>query len=191
VVLHFPVFNDAAMPVVGVFAEANIRHNQQIQIGAANRLDRALHDTIRRIGFGAERIFFFRDAEQNNSRNAKLLHLAALLKKSVDRLLRDAGHRSNRIPDIFARAHEHRIDESARRQARFSRQGANRFAAPQPSRSGYRKTHTALAFESHLDEKRPPTPSAMDAAVASAATMPTGKPASRNAADVTGPAAAS
>ena len=153
IVLHFPVFDDSAMPMVRVFAEAHVRHHQQIQIRAANRLDGALHDAIRRIRLRAERIFFFRNAEQNNSRNAKLLHFAAFLKKRVDRLLRDARHRSDRIPDIFARAHEHRIDESMRRQARLARQGANRFAAPQPARPGYRKTHTALAFESVLGEK--------------------------------------
>ena len=51
-------------------------------------------------------IFFIRYPKQNNSRNSELLHFTAFLQKSVDRLLRDPGHRSDGLNSIPARSYE-------------------------------------------------------------------------------------
>ena len=58
--------------------------------------------TIRRpLRLGAARVLIFRNAEQNDSRNSELFDFAAFLEKCVNRLLRYARHRTDRISHVF------------------------------------------------------------------------------------------
>src|SRR5882672_6285615 len=190
IVFHFAVFNDAAMPVVRVFAQTYISHDQQVQLGAANRFDGPLDHSVGRPGLASSRILLLRDAEQNDSRNAKLLDLAAFLEKFVHRLLRDTGHRADRIPHASPGTNKHRVKEALRRKPRFARQRSDRFAAPQAPRADYGKTHEDLIWDAVAGEKCFTIAAAIDSSVASGASIATRKPAFRRALAVTGPTAA-
>ena len=47
VIRHFSVLDDAAVAVIGVFAQADVGNDQQFQIGLSNALDGALHHALR------------------------------------------------------------------------------------------------------------------------------------------------
>src|SRR5258708_22855792 len=100
------------MAVVGVLAQTDVSHDQQVQLGLANGFNGALNHSVVGIRLSAARIFFLRDAKQNNSGNAKLLDLAAFFEKFIHRLLRDAGHRADWIPYTLPWTNEHRINQT-------------------------------------------------------------------------------
>ena len=82
------------MSVIGVLAQANVGHHQQVQIRFAHRFDGPLHHAVGGVGFRSQRVFFSGNAEQDHSGNAELFHFAAFLEKRVHRLLRNSRHRA-------------------------------------------------------------------------------------------------
>ena len=68
IVQNLAVLDHAAVAVAGVFAEANIGDDEQIELGLANRFDRALHRAGRGGRFRAGFVLVFRQAEENHRR---------------------------------------------------------------------------------------------------------------------------
>src|SRR5260370_9958699 len=145
VICHFTVLDDAAVPMVGVFAEAHVRYDKKFQICLANRFNGALHYAIGTERTGTTCVLGFRQSEKNDPEDPKRPHLTALLHNLIDGLLMDAWHRADFLADLGTRAHEHRVNEARCAQARLSNQAAKRLAPPQTPRPMGGKTHTFFA----------------------------------------------
>ena len=84
VVIHVVVLDEAAVAVAGVFAVADVGHDQQVGGFAADGADGALHDAIVVIGAGRHFVLRFRQAEQDHAADAERMHFGALLHQFVD-----------------------------------------------------------------------------------------------------------
>ena len=71
VVLHLPCLNDAAMPVVCVFAEANVGDDEQGWHCILNRADCLLDNSIVGVCLGTQRVLFLRDSKQDGAGNTE------------------------------------------------------------------------------------------------------------------------
>src|SRR6266849_4141702 len=179
--------------MVRVFAEANVRNDKKFQFCFANRFNGALDHTLGAEGTGAAWVLGFGQSEKNNAGNSQRLHLAALLHNLIDRLLMDAGHGVDFQAHLYARAHEHRIDEARCSKARLSNKAAQRFVPPQTPRPLGRETHALFAPACAcftVAAKCSSNASTTAAAVMSPANTMRWTPASRKAFAVTGPTAA-
>ena len=87
VVGDFTVFDDAAVAVVGVFAEADVGDDDEIEIRFADGFDGALDDAVCAGGAGAGGVFRFGKAEENDAGDAELFDFAAFFDELVDGLL--------------------------------------------------------------------------------------------------------
>ena len=70
VIIDVTVFDNAAVAMVGVFAQTDVGHNQKAGNLFFDSADRLLHDAGVRIGLRAHGIFVFGNAEKNNCRDA-------------------------------------------------------------------------------------------------------------------------
>ncbi len=81
-----------AMPVTGVFAEADIGHDDHFGEFAFDGAYRPLDDSLRRKIFQPDGVFFRRDAKEDDRRNADLEGGARLADGFFDGELGNAGH---------------------------------------------------------------------------------------------------
>src|SRR5262249_36629796 len=124
IVGDFIVFDDAAMAMVGVFAEANIGDDQQAQFRLANGFDGALHNAVFSQRTCTSRVFRFRESEKDHPGDAEVLDFAAIFGNAVGRLLEYAGHGTDLLSDAAAWADKHWIDKACGGEARFANQSA-------------------------------------------------------------------
>ena len=67
----FAVFDDAAVAVVGVFAEADIGDDDEVELGFADGFDGALNDAFLLAASLCRRVFRFGETEENDAGDAK------------------------------------------------------------------------------------------------------------------------
>ena len=84
--------HDAAMPVAHVFAQANIRDDEQIGQFFFEKADGLLNDSILRISTGRAFVFAIWNAEQQHRRNTKRMCASCLTQQFIRRKLEHAGH---------------------------------------------------------------------------------------------------
>ena len=116
IVGHFAVFDDAAMAVVGVFAQANIG-DDQTDFSLALRMASMARCTTPSAAMraGAARIFLLGQPEQNHARNAERFDFAAFFDNLIGGLLKHAGHGADFLAHFLPGADKHRIDQALRR----------------------------------------------------------------------------
>ena len=139
-----PLDEHAAVAVVGVLAQADVGDHHQVGQRLLDRAHRARHDAVVAVRLRAGRVLLLRNAEQDHRRDAEIAHRAALLHRLVDRQLRDARHRADRLRHPRARHDEQRQDELVDAQPRLAHHAAQRLVAPQPARSIGREFHQRL-----------------------------------------------
>src|SRR5271156_4073018 len=108
------------MPVAHVFTQANVRQDDQVQLGLSYRFNRTLHSSICVVSLRSKFILVLGQAKKNYGRDPQVRDFAALLDDLIYRLLTDARHGADFGANVFARASEHRIDESARCETRLA-----------------------------------------------------------------------
>src|SRR5207245_1192862 len=192
VVGHFAVLNDAAVTMVRVFAETNIRNHKEFQFCCPNRFNGALYHAMSAEGTRAARIFRFRQSKENNAGNPQPLHLPAFFHDLISGLLMNARHGADFLPHLRPRTYKHRIDEPGRREACLTRQATQGFGPSQSPRTMGGETHRCFAPAGAcftIPAKCSSSASMTDAAVVSLATTMRRTPASRRALAVTGPTA--
>ncbi len=132
------IFDHAAVPVAGVFAEADIGNHQQIQFRLANRLHRTLHrDHARSAASLASASLFSGRPKRNHAGIPRSGDFAAFLHNLIDRLLKNSRHRTHFVAHFGARAGKHRVDHAAHR----------KFAFRAPARAALRCAAIAAADE--------------------------------------------
>src|SRR5579859_6045637 len=187
------------MAMAGVLAKADVCDHHQIELGAPNALNGALHHAAGRRSLRPALIFVFRYAEKHDRGNSQPLDFAALLHQLIGGLLVDSGHGTNFHARALARPDKHRVDEATRGEARFARHAPQGLGTAQPPRSLGWKCHAASSYRAGVPRlsrlvssavKWRSSPATKDAVVASSASIATGSPAPRIAPAVTGPTAA-
>jgi hypothetical protein len=125
----------AAVPVVGVLAEAHVGDEHEAGGGAANRLQRPRHDAVGAGRTAAARILALRDAEEEDRGYPEIGQAAALLRRPIDGQLGHARHRVDRLLDAPARHDEQRLHELFDRDTRLAHEAPERLAPPQAPRA--------------------------------------------------------
>jgi hypothetical protein len=129
----------AAVPVLGVLAEADVGPQRQGRQLPAERGQRARHRAGRIPGGRPLGVLAVRQAEQDDARHAGGLQVAALLHDHVHAHLRALRHGRDVAPDAFAAAHEQRGDEIVGAEARLADEAPHRVGAAQAPRAMDRK----------------------------------------------------
>jgi hypothetical protein len=123
------------MPVVGIFAQTDIRHHHHFGNVPFNRPDRLLNDPVIGKVLQPKRIFLRRDAEQNHGRDSQAESGFRFAHGFIDRQLGNSRHRADLRPP-GAVPHEQRIDEITGIQFRFAHHRAQAGRSPQTARAG-------------------------------------------------------
>jgi len=135
VIQNFSVGNNSAMTVRHVFAQAHVRDDEQRRQFFFQQPHCLLHDAVPGERAGRRRIFFFRNAEQQNRRHAERVRRRRLAHNFVRRQLEHAGHGGDGAAQFFAAAREQRQHELLDAQARFANEFPQRGRRPQPARA--------------------------------------------------------
>src|SRR5207249_5684875 len=132
IVVDLAVLHDAAVAVVGVHAEADVDHEDEPRRRLADGPERARDDAARIGGAAAARVLPLRHAEEDDGRHAQVPEAPAFLGRAIDRALRDARHRPDRLLDPTAGNDEERLHELRRVDVRLPYQAAERLSPAQP-----------------------------------------------------------
>ena len=76
--------NEAAMAVVGILAQAHIGDHRQFRHLVLDRAGGPLDNAVFGVGLGAQGVFFRRDTEKNNCRDAQGEGLSGYLDQVVN-----------------------------------------------------------------------------------------------------------
>src|SRR5256885_17267826 len=104
VVSDFAVFDYTAMAVVGIFAKTDVGDDEKIELGFFDAFDGALYNAGCGERTRAGGVFCFGQAEQNYGRNTERGNFAALFHDLIDGLLINAGHGTDFLANLAARA---------------------------------------------------------------------------------------
>jgi hypothetical protein len=135
IVLHVAVRDHAAVAVARVLAEADVRHEDEVGHGDAQRADAALDDAVVVVRARGELVLLRRDPEEQDGREPEAPHLRRFLDEHVDGAAGDPRQSGQRLVDAFALADEHGVDEVAHVHAGLAHEGAQRARpaeAPEP-----------------------------------------------------------
>ena len=135
IVVHVAVLHHAAVAVVGVFAETDVGHEDEPRRRLADGAERPRDDAVGVGGAAPARVLPLRHAEEEDGRHAQVPEAAALLGRAIDRALRDARHRRDRLLDPAPGHDEERLHELGRVDARLAHQAAERLAAAETARA--------------------------------------------------------
>ena len=130
-----PIHQRAAMPMVGVLAEADVGDDQQARRLPLHEPDRLLDDPRLLHRGRPPRILMRGDAEEEDGRDPQLGHLRDPLAQPVERVLILAGHRRDLAAQVRAVVDEHRVDQVIQPQPFLTHQVAKPRMAPEPPRS--------------------------------------------------------
>ena len=133
VVVDSTIPDYAAMPVVGIFAEADIRHRDEIRCGPLHRTNGFLHDAVFVVRSLAERILLRREAEEDHGGDAKFRQLLRLGRGLVHRQSKDARHGGNRRLHAGILPNEEWLHETIGVDGRLSDERTDGGGPPQPS----------------------------------------------------------
>ncbi len=170
------------MAVVGVCAQTDVGHDDQVVAEVAlQTLAGFLHGAVRGRGRGAvgRLAAVLGMAEQQHGANAELQVLTDLLHDVLEALLRDAGHRRDRLVGAPRRQHEVRHDQLLGADRGFGDEIAQRSRAAQPPEPG--------ASRSRDDQFCHCMASKIPFKLGLAASAVTARPCARAAAEVDGP----
>ena len=109
----------AAMPVIGVFAKADVGDQEQVRrrfLGCAQRL---LHDPLIAGRIAAVSVLGVGNAEQDHAPQAQFGRFLDFAIQLIGRKLIVPGHRADGRPHVLAGPHEQGQDEVAGRQPRL------------------------------------------------------------------------
>ena len=136
VVIHGLAVDKAAVAVVGVFAQADVRDHHQVRQLVLNGFNRALNDAVLGVGLGPQRIFFRWDAEKDDRRNAQIERLPGRLHQIVHGELIVAGHGIDGGFHPFALDGEQGQDQVIHGQGSFAHHPSQGLVATHPSGGG-------------------------------------------------------
>ena len=131
---------DAAVPVVGVLAEAKVRYHQEI--GALLQAgDRLLHDAVPPVGSGSDGVLLRRDAEHQDGSDPALLYAGRDPVESRQRMRGHPWHgvRGSRLGQRLVE--EHRQDQLVLVETRLAHQIPDPLILPQPPEAHFRVHH--------------------------------------------------
>ena len=124
------------MAVIGVLAHAHVGGHQHPGVIALDGTHRLLHDALRVVALGSQRVLLGGQAEEQHAADSQFRRLAHFLGHHVKRDLVAARHRLYWLSHSVAVHHEHRVDELLGRKAGLSRQVAQRVGAAQAAQAG-------------------------------------------------------
>src|SRR5271165_7458614 len=192
VIRYFSVLNHTAMTVVGIFAQADVCNDQQLELRLANPLNGCLHHAVGWEGTSTAWILFFWQPEQNDAGDAKRFHLLALFHQLVDGLLVNPRHGADFLMHLCSRAYEEGVNEPSGAEAGLSHESAQSLRTAQTPGTIARKTHSGFTPAGKPCcgfRKYSASAPRVAATVVSRDTMIRLTPASRSALSVTGPIA--
>jgi hypothetical protein len=111
VVVDVGAFQHTAVPVIRVFAHADIGDDDEVGDRALQLANRALHRAPRIPRAGACLILPIRNPEQQHATDAKLRGRLRIAQHLVHRCLCDTRHRAHRLSHPLPRPHEQRKHE--------------------------------------------------------------------------------
>ena len=126
---------EAAMPRLGVLAEADVGDDHELRHASLELAYRALDDAIRVEVLRADGVLRRRETEEKDRGNAGSRDGFCLAGELVDRPLEDAGHRGYLVPDLFPVGDEKGIDEIVGGEDRLPDHAPDPCIQPEPSRS--------------------------------------------------------
>ncbi len=132
IIVHLPADQNAAMPMVGVFAGADIRDHQDIRRVPFDGSNRLLHDPIGVVGAAARRILLGWDPKEQHGTDAEFGQVVQFPWQLVHGELELPRHRANFPAHAGSMGHEQGIDKVLGSQRGLPHQAPHRFAAPQP-----------------------------------------------------------
>src|SRR5207253_8037234 len=142
------ILHQATVAVVGVFAETDVGHEDEPRRRLADGAERPWDNAVGVGGAAPARVLPLRHAEEDDGRHAQVPEPAALLGRALDRALRDARHRRDRLLDPAAGHDEERLHELGRVDARLAHQAAERLAAAETARAvGGEAAHDAARIK--------------------------------------------
>ena len=115
---------NAAMPVRHVFAEADIRDDEQRGQFLFQQPHGLLHDAVLRVSAGSLVILFVGNAEEQNGWHAERVGGGGFAQQFIRRKLEHAGHGGDGLADFFAAADKERQDELLHAQAGLADEAA-------------------------------------------------------------------
>ena len=146
VVEHLTLLDHAAVPVVGVLAEAHVGDDHQFRELVLDGADGHLHDALVVVGAGGGGVLVRRDAEQQDRLDAEPDHLAHLGQHVADGELVAAGHRRDGVLDVLAGDDEQRVDEVVELQLRLAHQVPDGGGAAQAPHAVAGVVHAVVSF---------------------------------------------
>ena len=135
--------HDAAVPVIGVLAQAQVGDHEQLGVSLLDRAGRQLHDAVIVVRARALGVFGRGDPEQQHGGDAELGSAARLNHGRGDREPVDPGQRPDRLAPIQPLGHEQRVDEIGRGELGLAHEPAQLARGPQPAHAGLWKGHDA------------------------------------------------
>jgi hypothetical protein len=102
VVVDFLALEHAAVPVVGILAEADIGNHDHFREPFLHGPHRFLNDAILGIGAGAQGVFAVRQTKKNDGRNVLLGSFLNVLHQVIEGLLKVPRHGWDRVFDVLA-----------------------------------------------------------------------------------------
>ena len=98
------------MSMAGVFTQAAVCNDDQIGISGPHLADGLLHNAAVGIGLAARRVFFCRNAEQNDAVDANGHSPFYFLQQMIQGILVDPRHRVDGVDLVFSLNHKNRIN---------------------------------------------------------------------------------
>src|SRR5450755_1091752 len=111
VVLHIAVLDDAAMPVAGVFTQANVGDDQRIRCLGLQTPDRLLDDALLGVCLRAYLVLLVGDAKEQYGWNAQARDALRFTPQVLQRPLHNPWHGGNLAWLVDAFRNEERVDE--------------------------------------------------------------------------------
>ena len=121
------------MSVAHVFAETNIRHDDEARTLRLDRSHCLLHDAILGVRSAGRLVFLARNSEKQNSLQSQFVGPLGFVRYLVRRPLENSRHTCDRLPRSQLFADEKGENKIVRAQFRFPHEVTNTFAAAQTS----------------------------------------------------------
>jgi hypothetical protein len=123
------------MSVLNVFAEANVRDNQQPRQRLFQFAHGTLHNSRGRVSTAGLRVPGFWNSEKQNCGHAQFMRARGFFHEFIHRKLKYARHRVDGAPHFFARPNEQRQHQLIDTEPRFRYQPPQGGRLPQAART--------------------------------------------------------
>ena len=149
VVVHRALAEEAAVPMAGVLAAADVGHEQQLGVSRPEPAERLLDDPVLREVLRPDLVLGRRKPEHQDSADAERDDAVRLaVERVVYREVADSRHRGNRALDAIAVHHEERLNQVGRMKTMFADEPAECGGAAAPARPMERGVVTEGRLES-------------------------------------------